>query len=244
MSGGQTQKQKAPGKNRWRSRANALSDGYVDEADQGKMPAMVSDTIVQTNLDAFRTLPANLRSSSKFQWANPGARQTAFLSGRGGRAAIAAFQTTESYHPGVEFSQGVGANHSHNSFSRNRPAYETYLPPNTFRLSGSGHRSGMVAAKHRGGSDTALGLTHDYSSSDGNNASGYTPITSADLHPRQQSSSSMASLDLNDSHADALAKGLGSEIASRRTAAKHVASTKISSDGLDVEMGDLEEGEI
>lgn len=238
MSGSQAQKQKAPGRNRWRSRGNTLSDEYVNEADQGKMPAMASDKIVQTNLDAFRTLPANLRSSSKFQWANPDARQTAFLSGRGGCAAIAAFQYTDSYHPGVEYSQGLEKYPGHDSSCRSRPTYDTYLPPNTSRP------SGMAAAEHRGCSDLAPGLTHDYSSFDSIDASSYTPFTSADFHPRNQSSGSMTPLDLNGGHADALAKGLGSEITSERAAAKPVASTKISGDGIDVEMGDLEEGEI
>jgi hypothetical protein len=217
-----------------------LSDEYViDEADQGDVPTTASDKTVQTKLGSFNVLPANVRSAGKFQWANPEARQQAFLGGLRGAAAIAAFQDV-----GGE-SRGLGDHHGQGSSSPSRSTRESYVPPINSHSSGSGHRPGSGMSAHaQGTSGFAPGLTHDYSSSDGINTSIKTPIKSNGNHPRLQDSGEMTPLDLNVGHADTLAKGLGSVASSNKVAADQVSSTEVAGEGGEVEMGGLEEGQI
>jgi hypothetical protein len=228
---------------KWRSQQqNTLSDKYVvNEADQGDIPTTASDKTVQTKLDSFNVLPANVRSAGKFQWANPEARQQAFLGGLHGAAAIAAFQNVS-----VESPRGSGDHHGQGSSSRSRSTRESYVPPINSHCSGSGRQpgSGMSTHAQGGTSEFAPGLTHDYSSSDGIDTLTNTPIKSNGNHPRLQYSGEMALLDLNDGHADTLAKGLGPVASSNEVAAEQVSSTEVAGEGGEVEMGGLEEGQI
>lgn len=219
-----------PGRNRWRGQQSALSEEYVvDEADQGKIPTMASNKIVQTNLDSFRVLPTNVRNAGKYQWANPeapNARQQAFLGGLRGAAAIAAFQNT-----GAEFSQGFGE-HDGGSSSRSHARYKGDVTPNKPRSFLAGRKS---SARVQGSSESVPGLTHDYSSSDGIETSTNTPVDPPVNHPCFQSSGSMTPLDLNNGHADRLAKGLGPRLAP---------SDEAASEEGEVDMRDVDEGEI
>jgi hypothetical protein len=213
---------------------NTLSDEYVvDGVDQGDVATTASDKTVQTKLDSFNVLPANVRSAGKFQWANPEARQQAFLGGLRGAAAIAAFQNVD-----VE-SRGLGDHHGLGSSSPSRSSRESYVPPTNSHSSGSGHQPGSGMSAHaQGTSEFAPGLTYDYSSSDGIDTSINTPIKSNGNHPLPQDSGEMTPLDLNVGHAGTPAKGLGS------VAAEQVSSTKIAGEGGEVEMDGLEEGQI
>jgi hypothetical protein len=227
---------------KWRSQQqNTLSDKYViDEADQGDAPTTASDKTVQTKLDSFNVLPANVRSAGKFQWANPEARQQAFLGGLRGAAAIAVFQNVS-----VESPRGSGDHHGQGSSSRSRSTRESYVPPINSHYSGSGpqHGSGM-SAHAQGTSEFAPGLTHDYSSSDGIDTLTNTSIKSNGHHPRLQYSGDMTPLDLNDGHANTLAKGLGPVASSNEVAAEQVSSTEVAGEEGEVEIGGLEEGQI
>jgi hypothetical protein len=228
---GQTQKRPSvPGRNRWRGQQNALSEEYVvDEADQGKIPTMASNKIVQTNLDSFRVLPSNIRNVGKYQWANPeapNARQQAFLGGLRGASAIAAFQNT-----GAESSQGFGDHDGGNS-SRSYSRHRGGIPLNKPRSFLAGRKSSACV---QGSSESVPGLTHDDSSSDGIEASTNTPVESAVNHPRFQSSGSITPIDLKNGNSDPLAKGLES---------KPAVSKEDTLEEDEVEMADLDEGEI
>jgi hypothetical protein len=54
----------------------------------------------------------------------------------------------------------------------------------------------------------------------------------------------MTPLDLNHGHIDALAKGLVSEITTKAVVSVPISSTKVAGGRDNVNMGDLEEGEI
>ncbi|PMD40794.1 hypothetical protein L207DRAFT_345830 [Hyaloscypha variabilis F] len=227
------QKQKPPGRNKWRSQQkNALTEEYVvDEADQGKIPTMSSDKIIQTKLDSFRTLPANVRSSDKFQWANPGARQQEFLGGLRGAAAIAAFQNA-----GLP-SQGSGG---YQGTSRAPSRYEPYVPPNNPRYSGSGRQpSSDMFAHGQGSSKSVPGLTREYSSSEDVETAVNTPMEANITHPHLPSSSFMPPVGFNEGYADAPELAASKEVGA-------VLATSIEglAEGCEVEMGGFEEGEI
>ena len=226
---------------KWRGQQQTtLSDEYVvDGADQGDVATMASDKTVQTKLDSFNVLPANVRSAGKFQWANPEARQQAFLGGLRGAAAIAAFQNV-----GVE-SRGSGDHRGLGTSSPSRSSRESYVPPTNSHSSGSGHQSGSGMSAHaQRTSESAPGLTYDYSSSDGIDTSVNTPIKSNGSHPRLKDSGKMTPLDLNVGHAGTPAKGLGSVAYSNEVAAEQVSSTEVAGEGGEVDMGGLEEGQI
>ncbi|KAE9367885.1 hypothetical protein N431DRAFT_383913 [Stipitochalara longipes BDJ] len=239
-SAGQAKKQKLPGRNKWRSQQkNALSEEYVvDEGDQGKIPTMSSDKIIQTKLDSFRTLPANVRSSGKFQWADPDARQQAFLGGLRGAAAIAAFQKTS------ESSQGSSEYQGSSFLGRSR--YEPYIPPNKSHHSGSGHQPrSRLSTLGQGSSESVPSLTNEYSSSEDVDTAINTPIETNFVHPRLQSLGSMTPAGFNDGYADPLTKDPGSELAaSKGVDAKLLTSIESTGENGDIEMGGVEEGEI
>jgi hypothetical protein len=239
---GQTQKPASqPGRNRWRSQQNTLSEEYVvDEVDQGKGPTMASDKIVQTNLDSFRVLPPGVRSASKFQWADPAARQPdvrqqAFLGGLRGAAAIAAFQK-----PGAESSQGFGeydnerANLSLES-SRNHSRHEPYLQLKTPRDFLAGRRSSATHAQ--GSSKSVPGLTHEYSTDDAEPFTN-TPVDGPAHGRGVQLPGEMIPLDGYAKNADS---GLHS---SKEVAREQGSSTKVALEEGEVEMGGVDEGQI
>lgn len=218
---GQIQKPASqPGRNRWRSQQNTLSEEYVlDEVDQGKVPTMASDKMIQTNLDSFRVLPLGIRSASKYQWANPAARQPdarqqAFLGGLRGAAAIAAFQ-----NPGSEHSQDFG--------EQSEPHAQLNKPRNFL----AGRKSSATHA--RGSSKSVPGLVHDYSSDDLELFTD-TPVDGPARQPDVQSSGQMNPLD---AHARRLAS-------LDEVAREQGSSTKVGLEEGEVEMGGVNEGQI
>ncbi|PMD21151.1 hypothetical protein NA56DRAFT_645855 [Hyaloscypha hepaticicola] len=220
---GQIQKPASqPGRNRWRSQQNTLSEEYVvDEVDQGKVPTMASDKMIQTNLDSFRVLPPGVRSASKYQWANPAARQPdarqqAFLGGLRGAAAIAAFQ-----NPGAEPSQGFG--------EQSEPHAQLNKPRNFL----AGRKSSATHA--RGSAKSVPGLVHDYSSDDLELFTN-TPVDGPACGPGVQYSG----VTLN---------GYTTSLDTRLTSSKDIArkqgsSTKTTLEEGEVEMGGVDEGDI
>jgi hypothetical protein len=238
---GQTQKPTSqPGRNRWRSQQNTLSEEYVvDEVDQGKVTTMASDQIVKTNLDSFRVLPSGVRSASKFQWADPAARQPdvrqqAFLGGLRGAAAIAAFQK-----PGAESPQSFGA-HDDNEranlsleSSRNRFRHEPYLQLKTPRDFLAGRRSSATHAQ--GSSKSVPGLTHEYSTDD---AEPFTD-TSVDGLARGRGVQLPGEMIPLDGYAKSLDSGLASSVARVQ-----LTSTMVALEEGEVEMGGVDEGQI
>jgi len=234
---GQTQKPTSqPARNRWRSQQNALSEEYVvDAVDQGKVPAMASDKIVQTNLDSFRVLPAGVRSASKFQWADPVARQQAFLGGLRGAAAIAAFQK-----PGAESSQGIGehddnerANLSLES-SRTRSRHEPYPQLNKPHIFLAGRKSS--ATHDQDSSKSVPGLTHEYSTDEAEQFTN-TPVDGLARGPGAQSAKGWTL----DGYATSLDYGLGS---SKEVAREQVSPTGVALEEGEIEMGGVDEGQI
>lgn len=217
-----------------------MSNEYVDdETIQGSAPILASNKILQTKLDSFGSLPANVRLAGKYQWANPeapqpNARQQAFLGGLRGAAAIAAFQNT-----GAESPQGLGWCHG---YSRSSSRREPYVPPTKSRYFASGPKSGSgMSARAQGSSESVPGLTHDYPSSDNIDPEINTPANIAGTnHLRLASSGFMTPPNLNDSQSDSAAKGLDSKL----TSSKGVAAGQVAGKGGQAGMGAVEEGEI
>jgi hypothetical protein len=101
-----------------------------------------------------------------------------------------------------------------------------------------------MSARVQGTSESALDLTHDYSSSNSIDTLANTPIESNGSHSRLKCSDKMTSLGLNNSDDDPLPKKLASLASPNGVAAEHESSTEVAGVRGEVEIGGLEEGQI
>ncbi len=130
----------------------------VEDFNSAPKAAIESAAVIDTNLDSFRVLPANLRSSSKYDWANPAVRNTAPHSGQA--AAPLTLETV-----GRKTFRGARGVYGPDGFARSRPVHNSSIPQSGIGFGDSASRTGPSSSRSDTGQKASSSSHYQSSSS-------------------------------------------------------------------------------